>query len=376
MMKLCRPKAVDESMDQYRARLLGFLYKSLASVCAGDDLENELLACSEALVHFEELSLASVGSAAPPAPLASAPLASAPLASAPLASAPLASVAQPSQPPVSKQAEEEKAYLEQRIKELEAIRIREAACRQSLLKAAAEVRKLTWPMVDWKAPAETYSMKNKSWKPAIIGSIHFQEGLIDADQIHLPASTRYPGRASVTAAQWCWLSAIELYRRGLYDKKNIVAAAGQLRGVFKGGVLDGREWDCWLHVVEAGYVAGNIRYGDIQDQVEQVVKFQMKTGRRASEWKVPRRAQFPLSVLYKPMVLESVTRIREDCHVGDPCIICQAEFKRNETVVTLPCFHRMHWSCGKEMFAHNDNCPVCLADLPELYEIHDRKRLR
>ena len=44
---------------------------------------------------------------------------------------------------------------------------------------------------------------------------------------------------------------------------------------------------------------------------------------------------------------------------GKECVICIEEFKANERMLTLTCFHKFHEKCVHEWFKTQDFCPVC-----------------
>ncbi|XP_019057022.1 PREDICTED: LOW QUALITY PROTEIN: E3 ubiquitin ligase BIG BROTHER-like [Tarenaya hassleriana] len=44
------------------------------------------------------------------------------------------------------------------------------------------------------------------------------------------------------------------------------------------------------------------------------------------------------------------------------CVICQMEYKRRERLITLPCKHAYHVSCGTKWLSINKACPICYAE--------------
>ena len=46
------------------------------------------------------------------------------------------------------------------------------------------------------------------------------------------------------------------------------------------------------------------------------------------------------------------------------CVICMENYKENDEVETLPCFHIFHKDCIEEWFNNNNNnCPICKNDI-------------
>ena len=41
------------------------------------------------------------------------------------------------------------------------------------------------------------------------------------------------------------------------------------------------------------------------------------------------------------------------------CVICIEEFKENELVITIPCYHIYHENCAKKWFQNENICPIC-----------------
>jgi hypothetical protein len=49
----------------------------------------------------------------------------------------------------------------------------------------------------------------------------------------------------------------------------------------------------------------------------------------------------------------------------ETCAICQDEYKKNNTILLLPCNHTFHLICVKEWFKKNTNCPICRNNIIE-----------
>ena len=41
------------------------------------------------------------------------------------------------------------------------------------------------------------------------------------------------------------------------------------------------------------------------------------------------------------------------------CVICMDDYKENELVLTIPCYHIFHKNCIKEWFKKDKTCPIC-----------------
>lgn len=41
------------------------------------------------------------------------------------------------------------------------------------------------------------------------------------------------------------------------------------------------------------------------------------------------------------------------------CVICMESFAANEEIITLPCLHIFHYTCGSEWLQGNKTCPIC-----------------
>ena len=65
-----------------------------------------------------------------------------------------------------------------------------------------------------------------------------------------------------------------------------------------------------------------------------------------------------------PFILNSleVKKINDVEKLGEEnksCIICLEEFKNNESIIWLPCFHLFHNDCIRSWFERNNLCPKC-----------------
>ena len=41
------------------------------------------------------------------------------------------------------------------------------------------------------------------------------------------------------------------------------------------------------------------------------------------------------------------------------CVICMEDFKENELIITIPCYHIFHKNCIGEWFKKDNTCPIC-----------------
>ena len=48
------------------------------------------------------------------------------------------------------------------------------------------------------------------------------------------------------------------------------------------------------------------------------------------------------------------------------CQICLDEYKENETIMTLPCFHEYHEECISIWLRQHNFCPICRHPITEL----------
>uniref|UniRef100_A0A7C9DLL1 RING-type domain-containing protein n=1 Tax=Opuntia streptacantha TaxID=393608 RepID=A0A7C9DLL1_OPUST len=48
---------------------------------------------------------------------------------------------------------------------------------------------------------------------------------------------------------------------------------------------------------------------------------------------------------------------------SERCVICQMEYKRGDRLITLPCKHKYHVSCGTKWLSINKACPICYTDV-------------
>ncbi|XP_008449725.1 E3 ubiquitin-protein ligase BIG BROTHER-like isoform X1 [Cucumis melo] len=48
---------------------------------------------------------------------------------------------------------------------------------------------------------------------------------------------------------------------------------------------------------------------------------------------------------------------------NERCVICQMEYKRGDKIITLPCKHRYHTSCGTKWLSIKKACPICYTEV-------------
>jgi E3 ubiquitin-protein ligase RNF115/126 len=71
-----------------------------------------------------------------------------------------------------------------------------------------------------------------------------------------------------------------------------------------------------------------------------------------------------------PASAESLSQLKEtkfceeSCHSKE-CTICQEDYKKDESVLHLPCEHNFHKNCATEWLTRHNSCPICRKPLDQ-----------
>jgi hypothetical protein len=54
--------------------------------------------------------------------------------------------------------------------------------------------------------------------------------------------------------------------------------------------------------------------------------------------------------------LKEVKKLPQD---KKSCVICLEDYKENDTILTIPCYHIFHKKCVIDWFKNDNTCPIC-----------------
>ena len=54
---------------------------------------------------------------------------------------------------------------------------------------------------------------------------------------------------------------------------------------------------------------------------------------------------------------------------GEKCSCCLEEYKIDDNLRVVSCFHRFHVGCIDQWFSKNSTCPLCKKDYKEIEEV-------
>jgi len=110
----------------------------------------------------------------------------------------------------------------------------------------------------------------------------------------------------------------------------------------------------------------NIRLILIQDNIKTTLIVRQKNG-PSSITKSPILQTLELlgleKVPYKELVPKYKQIKKDDCLVGQPCAICQEEYRLKEYKRVLTCDHSFHKRCIDKWLKTNLSCPMCRKDI-------------
>lgn len=74
-----------------------------------------------------------------------------------------------------------------------------------------------------------------------------------------------------------------------------------------------------------------------------------------------------------PASAESVNKLKEtkfceESSHSKECTICQEDYKKDETILHLPCEHNFHKACVTEWLSRHNSCPVCRKPLDQVVD--------
>ena len=75
--------------------------------------------------------------------------------------------------------------------------------------------------------------------------------------------------------------------------------------------------------------------------------------------------QDDISKIFLQLPEYKITNIQKISKEFNHCIICLDDFRLNDILIYLPCFHPFHKECIFKWLKRNVNCPICLLDIKE-----------